>query len=176
MAKRATERAASEPLSRGFAPATPQDYWWGMQLFKGLKSLDDPDALEHYKNALVIHRGSDDRGHAAIAGLAVGFLSFLRGDRKLATECVAKSVEDFAAAGNHEGVAAGFWFCAIMNMTSADWKEASHAGAFALGMAIHNESLAQQQPAHPESLYYCATGPEMPAFAPCKQMKSQRNI
>jgi hypothetical protein len=50
------------------------------------------------------------------------------------------------------------------------------AGAFALGMAIHNESLAQQQPAHPESLYYCATGLEMPAFAPCKQMKSKRNI
>lgn len=50
------------------------------------------------------------------------------------------------------------------------------AGAFALGMAIHNESSAQQRPARPEPLYYCATGLEMPAFAPCKEMKAQRNI
>jgi hypothetical protein len=50
------------------------------------------------------------------------------------------------------------------------------AGAFALGMAIHNESSDQQKRAHPEPLYYCVTGLEMPVFAPCKEMKGQRNI
>jgi hypothetical protein len=32
------------------------------------------------------------------------------------------------------------------------------AGAFALGMAFHNEAIAQHQPPHPEQIYYCATG------------------
>ena len=50
------------------------------------------------------------------------------------------------------------------------------AGAFALGMAIHNEALAKQQIPRPDPIYYCATGVEMPAFEPCKEMKSQRDI
>jgi len=33
-------------------------------------------------------------------------------------------------------------------------------------MAIHNETLAAQRPPHPEPIYYCATGEEMPAFLP----------
>jgi hypothetical protein len=45
------------------------------------------------------------------------------------------------------------------------------AGAFALGMAIHNEAIAQQQAPRPEPIYYCATG-----VKPCKEMKGQRNI
>jgi hypothetical protein len=48
------------------------------------------------------------------------------------------------------------------------------AGAFALGMAIHNEALAKQQTPRAEPIYYCATGVEMPAFEPCKEMKGQR--
>jgi len=50
------------------------------------------------------------------------------------------------------------------------------AGAFALGMAIHNEAIAQQHTPRPETIYYCATGVEMPAFEPCKEMKGQRYI
>ena len=50
------------------------------------------------------------------------------------------------------------------------------AGAFALGMAIHNEAIAQQHTPRPETIYYCATGVEMPAFEPCKEMKSQTDI
>jgi hypothetical protein len=50
------------------------------------------------------------------------------------------------------------------------------AGAFALGMAIHNEALAKQQAPRPEPIYYCATGAEFPAFEPCKEMKGQRDI
>src|SRR5215475_1628571 len=50
------------------------------------------------------------------------------------------------------------------------------AGAFAVGMAIHNETLAKQQAPRPEPIYYCATGVEMPAFEPCKEMKDQRDI
>jgi len=50
------------------------------------------------------------------------------------------------------------------------------AGAFAVGMAIHNETLAAQRPPHPEQIYYCATGDEMPLFEPCKEMKAERNI
>jgi hypothetical protein len=49
-------------------------------------------------------------------------------------------------------------------------------GAFAIGMAIHNEAIAQQRPPRPEPVYYCATGVEMPMFEPCKEMKDQRNI
>jgi hypothetical protein len=41
------------------------------------------------------------------------------------------------------------------------------AGAFALGMAIHNEAIAQQHTPHPEPIYYCATGEEMPLYEPC---------
>jgi hypothetical protein len=40
------------------------------------------------------------------------------------------------------------------------------AGAFALGMAIHNEAIAQQHTPHPEPIYYCATGEEMPLYEP----------
>jgi hypothetical protein len=50
------------------------------------------------------------------------------------------------------------------------------AGAFVLGMAIHNETLAAQRPPQPEPTYYCATGDEFPAFEPCKEMKGQRDI
>jgi hypothetical protein len=50
------------------------------------------------------------------------------------------------------------------------------AGAFALGMAIHNEAIAQQRTPRPEPVYYCATGIEMPMFEPCKEMKGQRDI
>jgi hypothetical protein len=49
-------------------------------------------------------------------------------------------------------------------------------GAFALGMAMHNEALAKQQAPCPEPIYYCARGVEMPAFEPCKEMKGQRDI
>jgi hypothetical protein len=27
-----------------------------------------------------------------------------------------------------------------------------------------------------EPIYYCATGAELPAFEPCKEMRGQRNI
>jgi hypothetical protein len=50
------------------------------------------------------------------------------------------------------------------------------AGAFALGMAIHNEALAKQPTPRPEPIYYCATGVEMPMYEPCKEMKGQRDI
>jgi hypothetical protein len=50
------------------------------------------------------------------------------------------------------------------------------AGAFAIGMAIHNETLAAQKPPSPEPIYYCATGEEFPAFEPCKEMKGTRDI
>jgi hypothetical protein len=50
------------------------------------------------------------------------------------------------------------------------------AAAFALGMAIHSETLAQQRPPRPEPIYYCATGVEFPAFEPCKEMKGTRDI
>jgi hypothetical protein len=50
------------------------------------------------------------------------------------------------------------------------------AAAFAVGMAIHNEALAKQYAPRPEPIYYCATGAEIPAFEPCKEMKGQRDI
>ena len=50
------------------------------------------------------------------------------------------------------------------------------AGAWCVGMSIHNEALARQQTSRPEPIYYCATGVEMPAFEPCKEMKSLRDI
>jgi hypothetical protein len=50
------------------------------------------------------------------------------------------------------------------------------AGAFVVGMAIHNETLAAQRPPRPEPIHYCATGAEFPAFEPCKDMKAQRDI
>ena len=51
------------------------------------------------------------------------------------------------------------------------------AGAFVLGMAIHNAAIAHYPvPQVRETpIYYCATGAEMPAFEPCKEMKSQRD-
>jgi hypothetical protein len=48
--------------------------------------------------------------------------------------------------------------------------------AFVLGMAIHNEALARQHTPRPESIYYCATGVEMPLFEPCKEVKDRRDI
>ena len=50
------------------------------------------------------------------------------------------------------------------------------AGAFVVGMAIHNETLAAQRPPLPEPIYYCATGDEMPLYEPCKDRKDQRDI
>jgi hypothetical protein len=50
------------------------------------------------------------------------------------------------------------------------------AGAFVIGMAIHNESFAQPKPPRPEPIYYCATGEEIPLYEPCKEMKGQRDI
>jgi hypothetical protein len=50
------------------------------------------------------------------------------------------------------------------------------AAAFALGMAIHNESLAKQRSLRPAPIYYCMTGVGMPVFVPCRAMKGQRNI
>ena len=50
------------------------------------------------------------------------------------------------------------------------------AGAFVIGMAIHNETLAAQHPPHPAPIYYCATGEEIPLYEPCKDRKDQRDI
>jgi hypothetical protein len=50
------------------------------------------------------------------------------------------------------------------------------AGAFVLGMAFHNEATAKPPAPRPEPIYYCATGEEMPAFEPCKEMKGTRDI
>jgi hypothetical protein len=52
------------------------------------------------------------------------------------------------------------------------------AAAFAVGMAIHNEALANQHvpQARESSIYYCATGEEMPLYEPCKEMKAERDI
>jgi hypothetical protein len=43
-------------------------------------------------------------------------------------------------------------------------------------MAIHNETLAAQRPPHPEPIYCCATGDEIPLYEPRKDRKDQRNI
>jgi len=40
------------------------------------------------------------------------------------------------------------------------------AGAWCVGMAIHNEATAKLPAPQPEPIYYCATGEEMPAFLP----------
>jgi hypothetical protein len=50
------------------------------------------------------------------------------------------------------------------------------AGAFVIGMAIHNETLAAQRPPQPESIYCCATGEEIPLYEACKDRKDQRDI
>jgi hypothetical protein len=50
------------------------------------------------------------------------------------------------------------------------------AGAFVLGMAIHNEALAKQHAPRPQPIYYCATGVEIPLYEPCKEGKDQRDI
>ena len=50
------------------------------------------------------------------------------------------------------------------------------AVAFVLGMAIHNEAIAQHKPPTPEPIYYCATGAELPAFEPCRDRKDERDI
>jgi hypothetical protein len=49
------------------------------------------------------------------------------------------------------------------------------AAAFALGMLIHYEARAKQAP-HAASIYYCATGDELPMYEPCKDRKDQRDI
>jgi hypothetical protein len=48
-------------------------------------------------------------------------------------------------------------------------------GSFVLGMAMHREAHAQLAP-HPTSIYYCATGEEIPLYEPCKDRKDQRDI
>ena len=50
------------------------------------------------------------------------------------------------------------------------------AGAFAVGMAIHNEALASHRvpQARESSIYYYATGAVFPAFEPCEEMKGLR--
>ena len=52
------------------------------------------------------------------------------------------------------------------------------AGAFAIGMAIHNEAHANHlvPQAGESSIYYCATGEEMPLYEPCRDRKEQRDI
>jgi hypothetical protein len=50
------------------------------------------------------------------------------------------------------------------------------AGAFVLGMAVHNEATAKPPAPTPEPIYYCATGAELPAFEPCRDRKDQRDI
>ena len=50
------------------------------------------------------------------------------------------------------------------------------AGAFVIGMGIHNETLAAQRPPLPEPIYYCATGEEIPLYEPCRDRKNQRDI
>jgi hypothetical protein len=50
------------------------------------------------------------------------------------------------------------------------------AGAFALGMAIHNEAHAKPPAPRPEPIYYCTTGAEFPAFEPCKEQQGERDI
>ena len=50
------------------------------------------------------------------------------------------------------------------------------AGAFVVGMAIHNEAHAKPPAPRPEPIYYCATGEEIPLYEPCKEQKGERNI
>jgi hypothetical protein len=50
------------------------------------------------------------------------------------------------------------------------------AGAFVVGMAIHNEAHAKQHAPRPEPIYYCATGEEIPLYEPCKDRRDERNI
>ena len=50
------------------------------------------------------------------------------------------------------------------------------AGDFAVGIAIHNETLAAQHASRPESIYYRATGEDLPLYEPCKDRKDQRDI
>jgi hypothetical protein len=50
------------------------------------------------------------------------------------------------------------------------------AGAFVVGMAIHNETTAKSPAPRPEPIYYCATGEEIPLYEPCKERKDQRDI
>ena len=50
------------------------------------------------------------------------------------------------------------------------------AGAFVIGLAIHNEATAKPPAPRPESIYYCATGEEIPLYEPCKDRKDQRDI
>ena len=50
------------------------------------------------------------------------------------------------------------------------------AGAFVLGIAIHNEATAKPPAPTPEPIYYCATGEEIPLYEPCRDRKDERNI
>jgi hypothetical protein len=45
-----------------------------------------------------------------------------------------------------------------------------------IGMAIHYEATAKPPAPHPEPIYYGATGVEMLAFEPCKEMKGRRYL
>jgi hypothetical protein len=51
------------------------------------------------------------------------------------------------------------------------------AGVWCFGMTIPNAQAHRRVPqAGKTSIYYCATGVELPAFLPCKNMKAQRDI
>ena len=51
------------------------------------------------------------------------------------------------------------------------------AGAFVIGMAIHNAHADHPvRQARESSIYYCATGEEIPLYEPCKDRKDQRDI
>jgi hypothetical protein len=51
------------------------------------------------------------------------------------------------------------------------------AGVWWFGMTIPNAQAHHRVPqAGKTSIYYCATGVELPAFLPCKNMKAQRDI
>jgi hypothetical protein len=41
---------------------------------------------------------------------------------------------------------------------------------------FRGHGAGRSAPPHPEPIYYCATGAEMPAFEPRKEMKGQRDI
>jgi hypothetical protein len=50
------------------------------------------------------------------------------------------------------------------------------AGAFVLGMAIHNEATAKPPTPRLVPIYYCATDEETPLYEPCKERRDQRDI
>ena len=50
------------------------------------------------------------------------------------------------------------------------------AGAFVVGMAIHNEATAEPPAPRPEPIYYCTMGEQIPQCEPCKERKDQRDV